>query len=113
MGAAGISINRNFLFLGSYNNWVRVYNISEPQSPEYLTSYTYPDEVSGLVVTDKYLITNFQGITMKDITDVRNPVPFAEYHVRGVRGGVHGIILQGNYIYFALKGITVLRIDYE
>ena len=113
MGAAGISINRNLLYLGSYNNWVRVYNISEPQSPKYLTSYTYPDEVSGLVVTDKYLITNFQGITIKDITNLRNPVPFAEYHVRGVKGGVHGIVLKGNYIYFALKGITILRIDQE
>jgi hypothetical protein len=111
IGAAGISVNNGMLYLGSYNNWVSVYNISEPRSPKFLTRYTYPDEVSDLIMTDKYLITNFQGITIKDITDVRNPILYAEYHVRGIKGGVHDIVVQNNYIYFALKGITVLRIE--
>lgn len=111
VGAAGISVKNDFLFLGSFDNWVRLYNISTPQSPKFLTSYTYPNEVSGLVATDKYLITNFQGITLKDISDVKNPVVIAEYHIRGIKGGVHGIVLRNNYIYFALKGITILKIE--
>ena len=110
-GAAGISINNDYLFLGSYNNWVRLYNISEPRSPKFITSYTYPNEISGLVATDQYLITNFQGITIEDITDVRNPIFMAEYHLRSVKGGVHGIVLRDNYIYFALKGITILKFE--
>ncbi len=111
VGAAGISINNNYLFLGSYDNWVRLYNISEPQSPKFITCYTYPNEVSGLVATDQYLITNFKGITIEDITDVRNPIFITEYHLRGVKGGVHAIVLRGNYIYFALKGITILKFE--
>jgi len=111
VGAAGICVNNDFLFLGSYDNWVRLYNISEPQSPKLITCYTYPNEVSGLKATDNFLITNFQGITIKDISDVKNPVSIAEYHVRGIKGGVHGIVLRNNYIYFALKGITILKIE--
>jgi len=111
VGAAGICVNNDFLFLGSYDNWVRLYNISEPQSPKFITCYTYPNEVSGLTATDNFLITNFQGITIKDISDVKNPVSVAEYHVRGIKGGVHGIVLRNNYIYFALKGITILKIE--
>ena len=111
IGAAGLSINNDRLFLGSFDNWVRVYNISEPQLPKLIASYAYPNEVSGLQVTDNLLITNYKGITIKDISNIKNPVFVAQYSVRGVKGGVHDIVLHNNYIYFALKGITILKIE--
>lgn len=111
IGAAGLSQNDEILFLGSYDNWVRLYNISVLQSPRLITSYTYPNEVSGLETTDNLLITNFKGICIEDISDVKNPVSIAEYQVRSIKGGVHGIVISNNYIYFALKGITILKIE--
>ncbi|MCD4730640.1 MAG: hypothetical protein K8R74_08575, partial [Bacteroidales bacterium] len=39
-GAAGMSVDGEFLFLGSFNNWVQVFNISNLISPKFITSYT-------------------------------------------------------------------------
>lgn len=110
-GAACISVNNELLFLGSYNNWINVYNISKLQSPQFLTRYMYPYEVSGFVVKDNFLITNFHGIIIKDIADLKEPISFAEYNARGLKGMAHGIVVQNKYIYFVKKGLTVLKIE--
>jgi len=113
-GAAGIKVNNGVLFLGSYDNWINVYNISNPQSPQFITRYTYPYEVSGFVVKDNFLITNYKGIIIKDITDksvLKEPISFAEYRARGAKGMAHEIVVQNNYIYFVKKGLTVLKIE--
>lgn len=112
-GAAGIKLYKELLYLGSYDNWINVYDISEPRSPQLVTRYTYPYEVSNFVVTNNYLVTNFEGLIIKDISDVMNPVSFAEYHARGLKGMAHGIVLEGNYLYYVKKGLTVLRLEEE
>jgi hypothetical protein len=110
-GAGGINVNNGLLYLGSFNNWINVYNISEPRSPQFITRYMYPYEVSGIAVKDNFLITNYQGIKMKDISDLKNPISFAEYNARGLKGMAHGIVVQNEYIYYVKKGLTVLRIE--
>jgi len=109
-GAAGIGINNGLLYLGSYGNLVRIFNVSDPQSPIFITQYQYSNEVSGLIVFENYLITKFQGIKIEDISDIYNPRVYAQYHIRGIKGGVHDIIVQDNYVFFVLKGITILKI---
>jgi len=99
------------LYLGSFNNWINVYNISEPRSPQFITRFVYPYEVSGFAVEDNYLVTNYQGIKIEDITDLKNPVSFANYRARGLKGMAHGIVVQNKYIYFVKKGLTVLRFE--
>ena len=110
-GAGGINVNNGLLYLGSFNNWINVYNISEPRSPQFITRYMYPYEVSGFAVEDNYLVTNYQGIKIEDITDLKNPISFAEYNARGLKGMAHGIVVQNEYIYYVKKGLTVLRIE--
>ncbi len=109
--AASINVNNGLLFLGSYSNWINVYNISKPQSPQFIIRYMYPYEVSGFVVKDNFLITNFQGIIINDITDFKEPISLVKYHARGLKGMAHGIVVQNKYIYYVKKGLTVLKLE--
>lgn len=110
-GAAGIKINNELLYLGSYNNWIKIYRISEPQSPQFVRQYTKPYEVSGFAVTDNFLVTKYRGIIIEEITDLKNPLPFAKYSARGLKGKSHEIVVQNEYVYYVLKGLTVLKIE--
>ena len=112
-GAGGIRVQNGVLFLGSFDNWINVYDISDPRSLQFVTRYTYPYEVSGFAVTGDYLVTNFKGIKIQDITDLKNPVSFAEYRAGGLKGMAHGIVVQNGHIYFVKKGLTVLKIEQD
>jgi len=110
-GAGGVRIHHELLFLGSFDNWIKIYDISEPQSPILIARYSYPYEVSGFSVTDRYLVTNFRGIRLQDISDIENPRSYSEYRARGLKGMAHGIVVQDPYIYYVKKGLTVLKIE--
>ena len=112
-GAGGLRVHNGKLFVGSYENWIKVYDISDLWAPRFIVGHTYPYEVSGFAVWNDYLVTNYQGIKIQDISDLHNPAPFAEYRARGLKGMAHGIVVRNGYVYYVKKGLTVLKIEQE
>lgn len=106
-GASCIAVNGSRLFLGFFDGSIKIFDITDPKSPDLLTEMNCPGEVLGLVAADNYLFINYKGVLIKDISDLNAVIDIGHYRQRG---GAHGIVYQDGYVYFVKNGLTIFKI---
>ena len=106
-GAASVEIDGSRLFLGFFDGLIKIFDITDPRSPHLLTTIECPGEVLGLVAADNYLYINFEGVLIKDISDLNEIVDVGHY--RRTKGA-HGIVYQDGYVYYVKYGLTIFKI---
>jgi hypothetical protein len=110
-GASALAIRDNRLFLGFYDGPIKIYDLSNPKSPKPIKEIRCPGEVSGLKAVENFLLINYKGVIVKDVTDVNNILDIGYYREKRTRGGVHNIVYHNGYIFYVLHGLTVLEIQ--
>lgn len=106
-GAASVEIDGNRLFLGFFDGLIKIFDITDPRSPHLLTTIKCPGEVLSLVVADNYLLMNYKGVLVKDISDLNKIVDVGNYRRYF---GAHGIVYRDGYVYYVLRGLTIFKI---
>lgn len=119
-------INGYMFITGNEEFWF--YDVSDPSSPQELSSFSTPNrrvggEAEGHTVSfarrgDNYLMVTVSGtgIDTWDITDVRNPEHLGHLGISGVNYGdyteaVWGVAWQGQYIYVGATNNGVKVVD--
>jgi len=106
-GAASVEINGNRLFLGFFDGLIKIFDITDPKSPNLLTKIKCPDEVLGLVAADNYLFINYKGMLIKGISDLSKIVDIGHY---SRTEGSHGMVYRDGYVYYEKTGLTIFKI---
>jgi hypothetical protein len=106
-GAACVAVDGNRLFLGFFDGSIKIFNITNPKSPDLLTEMNYPGEVLGLVAADNYLFINYKGVIVKNISDLNAIVDVGHYQRTK---GAHGIVYRDGYVYYVKNGLTIFKI---
>lgn len=109
-GASSLAVKDSRLYLGFFEGLVKVYDLSAPRSPELLTEMRCPGEVSGLTAKENFLLINYKGVIMKDVSDLNNIIDMGYYRERRTKGGVHTMVYHNGYIFYVLHGLTILEI---
>jgi hypothetical protein len=105
--AACAAVDGNQLFLGCFDGSIKIFNTTDPKSPDLLTELNCPGEVLGLVAVDHCLFINYKGVIVKDITDLNAIVDVGHYQRTK---GAHGIVYRDGYVYYVKNGLTVFKI---
>lgn len=106
-GASSVEIERSRLFLGFFDGSIKIFDIKDPKSPGLLAEMVCPGEVLGMVAVDDYLFINYEGVLIKDISDLNAIIDIGHYRRRN---GAHGIVYQDEYVYFVKNGLTIFKI---
>lgn len=109
-GASALAIKDSRLFLGFYDGLIKIYDLSNPKSPKLIKEMRCPGEVSGLTAAENFLLINYKGVIMKDVTDLNNIIDIGYYREKRTKGGVHTIVYHNGNIFYVLHGLTVLRV---
>jgi hypothetical protein len=107
-GAACVTIDGSRLFVGFFDGSIKIFDITNPTSPDKLTEMDCPGEVLGLVAADDYLFINYKGVLVKDISDLKAIVDVG--HSRRTKGA-HGIVYMDGYVYYVKNGLTIFKIE--
>ena len=107
-GAACVAVDRSRLFLGFFDGSIKIFDITDPISPGLLAEMRHPGEVLGMLAADDYLLTNYKGVLIKDISDLNAIVDVGHYQRTK---GVHGIVYQDGYVFYVKYGLTIFKID--
>ena len=106
-GAASVAIDGNRLFLGFFNGLIKIFDITNPRLPNFLTKTESPGEVLGLVAAENYLFINYKGVLIKDISDLGKIIDIGHY--RRTKGA-HGIVYQDGYLFYVKDRLTIFKI---
>jgi hypothetical protein len=105
-GATSIMFNNDQLALGTLHG-IKVYDIKNPKVPQ-LTISTFNDkEVSSADILNKIVFAGVDGVIGFKISEQKEIIQLGKWTIKG---GVHGVIYDGHYIYTAKKGFYVLKL---
>ena len=107
-GAASVAIDRSRLYLGFFDGSIKIFDIKDPTSPSLLEELDCPGEVLGMVVADDYLLLNYKGVLIKDVSDLSSIVDVG-HHRR--TNGAHGIVYRDGYVFYVKNGLTIFKIE--
>lgn len=107
-GASSVAIYGSRLFLGFFDGSIKIFDIKNPKSPGLLAEMDCHGEVLGVVAADDYLFINYEGVLIKDISDL-NAISDVGHYRR--KNGAHGIVYQDGYVYWVKNELTIFKID--
>ncbi|MBZ5500572.1 MAG: hypothetical protein LAP85_29630 [Acidobacteriia bacterium] len=105
-GASSVHLVDEQLCLGSFNG-IKTFDIKDPKAPRLVMSALGHQEVLEGYISKNLLFAGVDGVTVFDLTKPGEPIELAKWTIRG---GVHGIIYDGHYIYTAKIGFYVLEL---
>ena len=105
-GAACVAVDGNRLFLGFFDGSIKIFDITDPKSPRLLTEMNCPGEVLGMVADDDFLLINYKGVIVKDISDLNAIADVGHY--RRTKGA-HGIVYREGYVFYVKYGLTIFK----
>ncbi len=106
-GTACVAVDDSRLYLGFFDGTIKIFDIANPKSPDFLTEMSCPGEVLGLVAADDYLFINYKGVLIKDISNLNAIVDVGHYRRTD---GAHGIVYQDGYVYYVKSRLTIFKI---
>ncbi len=106
-GAASVEIGGSQLFLGFFDGLIKIFDITDPRSPNLLTKTESLGEVLGMVAADNYLFINYKCVLIKDISDLNEIVDVGHY-IR--TQGSHGMVYRDGYVYYVKNALTIFKI---
>jgi hypothetical protein len=106
-GAESIQFNDKRICLGSFHG-ISVFDITDPEMPRLILSTLADSEVLEGCVSENLLFAGCGGIIVYDVSKPDEPVRLATWTLRG---GVHGLLYDGQYIYTVKKGFYIMKLQ--
>jgi hypothetical protein len=106
IGGLYYSATDNLLYIACRSDGLKIYDITDPESPSLVNSYT-PDSLETVNVfidgSKAYLSSGIDGMIILDITDIQNPSMLSQSWLPGGFGISYAIDIfaSGNYAFIA------------
>jgi len=105
-GAACVQLDGQRLCLGSFHG-IKEYDVTQKLEPKLLMSALSGQEVLAGRLSNHLLLAGAGGIIALNVGNPDQPVPLARWTIKG---GVHEILTDGEYVYTAKIGFYILRL---
>ncbi|HPR64435.1 MAG TPA: hypothetical protein PK014_09465 [Thermoanaerobaculia bacterium] len=107
-----IEVVENLAYVAAYDAGLQIVDVSDPENPMVIGSYSTEGKASGVVVSGEYaFISDFNyGLRVISIADPTNPEEVATY---STSGGCRNVTLDGNVIYLSngYNGVNIIDIS--
>lgn len=79
---SAIEIHKDLMFLAKKNEALQIYNISNIENPQYISSYEFEGRINNIEYSDNHLFlsTGVYGIMILNIASIENPIQVKNYN---------------------------------
>jgi len=105
-GAVCVQLDGHHLCLGS-DHGIKEYDVTQPLDPKLMMSALSDQEVLAGHLSNNLLLAGSDGIVAFDVANPDRLVRLARWTIRG---GVHEILYDGEYVYTAKMGFYILKL---
>jgi hypothetical protein len=103
-----IAIFHDYAYLANNNNGMNLFDVSDPQNPAHIKSFSTEKNVRYLEIRDHYLYCSSNGLKIFDIANPENP---AEVAYVELPGRSQGFQIKNDRLYLAADANGLLIID--
>ena len=100
--AEGIMVSGNYAYVADGDSGLQIINISNPESPTFVSSYNTPGHATDVYISGNYayVADGYSGLQIINISNPASPILTGSF----TQGRAMGVFVSGNYAYVTIGG---------